>query len=158
MNELEKMNAKQKRSTLLSIVCILSLIGGGFSIISYFFAVSMWNQIPEIMASNPLADQFGFSEMIESYFSPEKKPLFISILVLNVFSVIGVAMIWNLREIGLHFYVAAQIALLIAPMIWIQPFSFPFFDVLISAIFIYLYFREMKKVKQSIDVDNKTEV
>lgn len=158
MSDLSRLSEKPKRTTLLSVLCILSLIGGALSAISYFFVVTAWDQIPEIMASNPFADQFGFNTLMENYFSPEKKPLYISILVLNCFSIIGVSLIWNLREVGLHFYLAAQIFMLIAPMIWIKPFSFPFFDVLITAVFIYLYFNEMKKIKRKAKEDFHTEL
>lgn len=145
---------QKQRTTLLTVLCVLSFIGGGLIILSNFFVLSLWNKIPEIIATNPFAEQFGMNEMIESTFSADKKPMYITMLILNIVSICGVSMIWKLKDLGVHFYIAAQICLLIAPMIWIQPFSFPFFDFIITALFIFLYITELRKIKKTVFIED----
>ncbi|MDD4848438.1 MAG: hypothetical protein PHR53_06730 [Bacteroidales bacterium] len=149
MNNLNTLQSTSKRTTLLTVLCILSFISGGFSILSNFFVVSLWEQIPQIVSMNPLSEQFHLNEMMETTFSNELRPMYITMLILNMVSIIGVSLIWKLKELGKHFYIAAQVCLLIAPMIWIKPFVFPFFDALITIIFIFLYLNEFKKIKNN---------
>jgi hypothetical protein len=51
---------------------------------------------------------------------------------------------WRLKKVGFHFYAAAQIALVLLPMIYIKGFPLPVIDGLMTALFIVLYFKHYK--------------
>ncbi len=59
-------------------------------------------------------------------------------------SVFGAFMMWNFKKLGFHLYTIAQILLVITTQIFIPGLPFPFFEVMISLVFISFYARFLK--------------
>ena len=86
-----------------------------------------------------------YADMPEVSFllSAPREFFFISFL-LSGFSVAGALLMWKLRKAGFHFYTAAQLVFLVLPMIYFGKETNPIFNILTTAIFVYLYARNLK--------------
>lgn len=67
-------------------------------------------------------------------------------LLLSV-SLIGAAQMWKLKKSGFHLYTLSQILLLIVPKFFINNLPFPTLELLISASFVYLYYRNLSYLR-----------
>jgi len=67
--------------------------------------------------------------------------------LLYLLSLSGAVMMWNLRKTGFHFYAVAQILLLIVYELYFTGAPFPLMPLIITIIFILLYFRNLKYLK-----------
>jgi len=68
------------------------------------------------------------------------------ILQALVFSlaIYGTYTMWNLKKLGFHIYVIAQIILLILPQVFLPGLPFPTFELIISTIFVLLYAKNLQ--------------
>jgi len=138
-------NTAPKRSTLLTVFLVLTFIGSGLSFLSnayfsMFFAHAL-----------DMVEYFADDEALGAIF----KPLIPTIVqtgmwgyglttILYLASLIGAFMMWRLNKQGFHFYACAQIIILFVPMI-LGLVSFPsVFATLLTALFIFVYARELK--------------
>jgi hypothetical protein len=127
-----------KRPQILSVLCILSFLGSSMSGFSFFMVYSAYDEVlPQLQE---FAGKFPGMEYILS----APKGLFLTGFILYTFSFFGANLMWRLKKVGFHFYTAAQIALVLLPMIYIKGFPMPVIDGLVSALFIVLYFKHYK--------------
>ncbi len=133
------------RPELLKVLCILTFVGSGFSLLSYvllFFYSDLFMEV----ASN---EQFTFfrteeeRNMIIEIFALPKIYFFLHI-VFYASSVFGAYLMWKLRKTGFHFYAIAQISLIIIYKAFIPTAPFPYLPLFITIIFVLLYFRNLK--------------
>ncbi len=123
------------RPKLLTVLCVLSYIMGGVASLSYFMIFSMYSEIMPQLAE--ASDQFPGFEM----FLGAGRSFFLTGFVLYFISIIGVSLMWRFRKAGFHFYTGAQVMILLMPLFYIQDFLFPFFDGVLTLLFILLYSR-----------------
>lgn len=118
------------RPTFLTILCILTFIGSGWSIYSgisnYYMADTAYGLVNEQFdkVQEQLNDQEGteavgklFQSVSESV-TPEKiKNSGIATSVTSVITLIGAILMWGLRRTGFYVYVVGAVAAIIAPII-----------------------------------------
>ena len=80
-------------------------------------------------------------------FARATKNFFLAGAVLNLFSYIGINLMWRMKKAGFHFYTGAQVLLLLLPMIYIQDYPLPLLDGIITALFIGLYAKHYRIFK-----------
>ena len=131
-------NEQSKRPELLSVLCILTFIGSGLGVISNLFVITSFSSVQELATSGDFI--FPGIEILLSV----NKSYFIIGFVLSAISLYGAYNMWNLKKIGFHIYTIAQILLLIVPSFYFRNNGFPFFAVIISAIFVNLYGKNLK--------------
>lgn len=137
------MNEAKNRPELLTIICILTFIGSGTSLIANGFLYLMFDQVREVIGQQEELSFLG-SE-INLTFLLEIKPVFFLIQAsLYFLSVLGAYQMFQLRKVGFHLYAVSQILLLIIPKIFIPILPFPFFELMVSTVFIFLYYKNLQ--------------
>ena len=122
---------------MLTILCILTFIGSGIGVL-FFFIVSVY------YVTTLEALRLIYSSMPEANFLLEApREFFIISFLLSALSVIGAILMWNLRKLGFHFYTSAQLVHLIIPFIYFGGDTNPMLNILLTALFVYLYARNL---------------
>jgi len=134
---------KTPRPELLKILCILTFIGSGLSMLSNVVLYSVIDQIREVFAENPLYTVFGV-EMNMSIFLNVNASFFLIQAILYSLSITGAWRMWKLNKNGFHIYSVAQILILIVPKLFISDMPFPVMDLLLTGSFIYFYYLNLK--------------
>jgi len=133
------------RNNQLSVLCILSFVGGGLSIFSNLLIWSLFDQVKEYFNNGAMQQIFG--EQIDLSFIVSLNPnFFLWQIILYSISVYGVILMWNTKAYGFHVYSISQIVLLIIPEIFIPNLPFPLFEILLSLVFILLYYKNLKEI------------
>ncbi|HEY9115309.1 MAG TPA: hypothetical protein VIN10_11475 [Bacteroidales bacterium] len=139
----EQPKTKIPRPELLKLLCILTFIGSGLSMLSNVALFSVIDQIREMFAEDPIYMVFGV-EMNMSIFLNVNPWFFMIQAVLYSLSFSGALQMWKLNKIGFHIYSVAQILLLIVPKIFIPDMPFPAIDLILTGSFIYFYYLNVK--------------
>ncbi len=126
---------QSKRPQLLTVLCILSFVGSSLSSFSFLMVYSSYNEMmPQIQE---FSATFPGIELIAN----APRGFFLTGFFLYTFSFFGANLMWRLKKVGFHFYTAAQIAVLLLPLIYIKDYPLPLLDGIFSALFIILYFK-----------------
>ncbi len=148
MDKIENnIQTKKQRPSQLSLLCILSFIGGGLSILSNLIIYSVFDQIKIYFEDGELQNFFG-TEIDMGFLLNINPNFFLLQIVLFSFSVYGVYLMWNIDFKGFHIYSVSQVLLLIVPEIFIPSLPFPFFEIALTVVFILLYFKNLKEVEK----------
>lgn len=125
------MNVQPQRPTFLAVLCILTFIGSGLSIIGALISTILSGVLEAIGANIP-------SEL--SLLIPDTG-LFAGIIVLlaAVASLVGAIKMWKLQKIGFTMYAIAQVVMLIA--------AFGVMSLIFTGLFVGLYFMNLKHMK-----------
>ena len=135
MEQEEKRPAQ--RPTLLTVLCILTFIGSGISTFSFFAVSVMYDLFMQQLA-------VLYANMPEANFLLEApRDFFVVSTILSALSVAGALFMWNLRKIGFHIYTAAQLINLVIPMIYFGGETNPLLNIMVTALFVYLYARNL---------------
>lgn len=135
-----------KRAEQLTILCILTFIGSGMSMFAnglLFLSIEPIKQLIEQQDTYTFLGtemNMGFLLDISPFF------FLFQALTLTV-SIMGAYQMWNLKKVGFHLYTVSQIVLLILPKLYINELPFPTFELIISAIFVYLYSKNLSYLK-----------
>jgi len=135
-----------KRSTLLTVFLVLTFIGSGLlSFLPNTLIALFFEQAKEMF------ENIALDYDMEAAFKPLMNAMentgiwgygFSAILALV--SLVGAVLMWNLNQRGFHLYASANIISLFVPMLF-GIASFPsIFWTLITALFIWVYARELK--------------
>ena len=145
-NNFENDFQKPSRTSTLTTLCVLTFIWSGLSAFSYLMMGMSWDTVIQMVDSGdvPMAEQM--SVMVESM---SKNYMYMSSF-LNFISLVGAILIWNLNKLGFHFYAGAQLFLLLLPIVFFKGMGFPWFDMIISIGFVFLYW---KAIQVSTKVD-----
>ncbi len=138
-------NEVTQRPELLKILCILTFVGSGLSLVSnsiMFLTIDIIRNYYAAGSFDFLAEDLDLSTL-EILISANSS-YFIFQAVLFALSFYGAYLMWNLRKVGFHFYTIAQIVLLILPQVFLPNMPFPTFELLLSVIFITLYAKNLK--------------
>ena len=144
-----------KRSTLLTVLLVLTFIYSGLSFISNSYVSLFTNQVIEFVEY--LADDDAMATVAtvleQSVRTIEKFGSlgYGLVALLYLVSLIGAYLMWKLNKHGFHFYAAAQIVLLLTPMLF-GTAKFPtLFPIMITAFFIFMYARELKVFEKTTE-------
>lgn len=141
-----------KRPTFLTVLCILSFVAAGFSIIGGGLGLAAGAAV-ESGALSDLAAQSGDSdamaqmeaamgEVEEATGGVSLTTLFGVGLVLTLVGLVGVIMMWKLKKTGFYVYTGAQVAGIVAPIA--MGGEFGMMGTLFSVLFIVLYGLNLK--------------
>ena len=104
-----------KRSQFLKVLCILSFIMCGISLLSGFWSIyqstpeAMQKNVEQLRTVNPeMADNLE-NQMIDMQSNPYNKVAPYLSLVYTLLSFLGVMMMWNLVKKGFYIYAIAEI-------------------------------------------------
>lgn len=138
-------SAKISRPEVLKILCILTFIGSGLSILSNIVMFLSIDIIRELYTNG------SFEFMMKSLDGETFEILIMTNRSYFGFQILGLAgaifgayKMWNLKKIGFHIYTISQIILIILTQIFLPDLPFPFFEVMISLVFITIYARSLK--------------
>lgn len=136
-----------ERPKQLTMLCVLSFIGGGASILSNLLIYSLFDQIKEFFKDGSTQMLLG-SEIDMGFILSINPNFFLWQIVLFSFSVFGVILMWKGIMKGFHLYSISQILLLIIPEIYVPSLPFPLFEILLTIVFILLYYKNLKTIEQ----------
>ncbi len=132
-----------KKPDLLKVLLILTFIGSGLTMFSNLIIFGFFDQIKVMFATQGSYSFFGTKMDLTPFFN--LNPAFYLIQgLLSALSFAGAIFMWDLRKIGFHFYALAQISLLIVPKLFIRGLPFPGLELLISFLFVLLYYKFLK--------------
>ena len=160
-----------KRPSGMTFVLILSLINACWKIltelISYFFipiTAKMMESGQLQQSYEPIFTMMKWGkEEIDAFMATLQSAMSVNVnyhlitALLFVGSLVGVIMMFKTNKTGLHVYSISQISMLIAASMYLypkQPQSTFFYDLLLTLMFIflyYLYFKRMEMAKQNFN-------
>jgi hypothetical protein len=103
----------------------------------------MFDHVKEIIGQQEELSFLG-SEINLSFLLEIKPVFFLIQAALYFLSLFGALQMFKLRKVGFHLYAVSQILLLIIPKVFIPVLPFPFFELLVSTVFIFLYYKNLK--------------
>ena len=133
---------KEKRPSLLTLLCILTFIGSGMNafsnVVVFLFYDASMKLTEEVVKTFKIAGMDAFLTA---------KPVYFAVTALiNVLAVTGAIRMWQLRKLGFHIYTVAQILVVIAPMYFFHLPGPDLVGVILSGIFVLLYSSYLKKM------------
>ena len=137
-----EINETKNRPEILTVLCILTFIGSGTSLLANGVLYLMFDQLKELIEQQSVFSLMG-SDVDLSFLLDIKSGFFLAQLLIYALSLYGAVQMFQLRKIGFHLYTIAQIALLIIPKIFVPVLPFPFFELMVSAVFVYLYYKNL---------------
>lgn len=132
----EQKPQEEGRPTFLTVLCILTFIGSGFSALFLLIGLVAAGALSGVLGSIPgLGDMGGFGS-----------GYLVIVLVLALASLYGAIMMWKLKKMGFYLYSGANAIALFIPMIMASG-KFSVFGLIITALFIFLYGLNLKHLK-----------
>ncbi len=139
----------EKHPTGLTVLCILTFIGSGFSIITYLVSFFMYDILPEMMLTmgESLGGTLGETyENAADMFANIPQYSFLVMTIPYLLSIVGSGFMLKMHKLGFHLYVTSQILILGLPML-ISKGGFNTSGLFISLLFISLYAIYLKRMK-----------
>jgi hypothetical protein len=127
---------QQKRTQSLTLTCIFTFIGSGFSAFSFFIIYLIFNNI-EILPID--SNYFVEAQQVKDLIVIAGRNFFLVMLFLCITSLTGALLMWKLKKIGFHVYTIAQLLMLLIPFFMITGYTIPLPNALITAVFIGAY-------------------
>ncbi len=132
-----------KRDKFLTVICILSFIGSGFSI----FGSLLYSLFLDNIINSLLETGIDFYTSVADALLLMPKSYFASELILSVGSLTGVLFMWRLKKIGFHIYTISNLLILGLPLFF-GIGSFNFFSLIFpTGPFIVMYAINLKQMK-----------
>ncbi len=149
MEEVTNNQIQNKRPQLLTVIAILSFIGSGFSFFSYLMMSLYYHEFLSIVEGSlaEMYSQMGINvdtEVIIEFFRKAGRLFFVLNTLAYAGSLFGVYRMWNLNKSGLHYYALSQIVIIILPLIFVSTQLSVFPGMILTAIFILMYYRSFK--------------
>ncbi|MCB5288251.1 MAG: hypothetical protein LHW64_10690 [Candidatus Cloacimonetes bacterium] len=135
MNNLPQ--AKPARPTFLTVLCILTFIWSGLSLVLFLLAALLFGVFAEVLTSVP-----GMGGLISGGVI-----LFVILFVLSLTSLFGAIKMWGLKKLGFYLYTIAQVLMIIVPFIFIPGAEVGVLGIVITAGFILMYGLNLKFMK-----------
>lgn len=130
-----------KRTHLLTVLLVLSFIGGGLGFLSNMAIYLLHDEMLAVLSAQNMQSFMGVDVAQLLSVNPL---LFLSQAIFLALSVVGAIMMWQLNRSGFHVYTISQIVLLILPKLFISGIPFPWFELSLSFLFVYLYAKSLK--------------
>ena len=135
------------RPLQLTVMCILSFVGGGFMLLSNLVYSVSYDLINTMVQNNEIPKTFSsIKENLEITLAAGRG-FFIVGVFLNIASLTGVILMWNLIKKGFHVYTIAQILMIISILYFVKGQGFPTGELLLSAVFVSFYAINLKAMK-----------
>ena len=135
--------AQPKRPNLLTTLCILTFIGSGMQLFSSLVIAGFYDIFVQI--AQEFAEKFKMPGIDQLR---EVKPVFFLVsAILYTGSVAGAILMMRLKKTGFHVYTVSQILLILSPMYFMHQSSPGTLEILLSALFIFLYSLNLKIMK-----------
>ena len=164
----DQLNEKEVRPTFLVVLCVLSFVSIGMSLLSSVFQtfngpltkaemttqnVQMTKLIPQ-MKTAQLDSMVDFIEkmilMTESLNRSFYAGLFVTLLTL-VIGLLGVIKMWKGVKLGFHLYIVYSLLSSAHVYLFVNPAYVPamivYFNLILSILFIFMYSRNLKWMK-----------
>ena len=166
MEEYNTEQIKPKRPKGMTFFLILSLINAIWNIMSSLISYFILPLISKMMESGELEDSYApiFTMMkwgedeIDTFMAALQSALSINtnyhlfMVLLFIGSLVGVIMMFKLDKRGLHVYSISQILMLINASVYLypkQPASTFIYDLLLTLMFIFMYYTFFKRIELS---------
>ena len=144
MEELNNINPDQnKRPQILTVFLIFSLLYGSLSSFSNLVVYGAIDFIRQTFEGKDTVTMMGMDIDLSMFLNIDKN-FFLLQGILYAISFTGAILMWNFRKIGFHLYTLAQIILLIVASVFLKGMPFPWFDILMTAMFVYVYAKNLK--------------
>ncbi len=137
---------QQERPRLLAVICILTFIGSGMTLFSNTMIFTFFDQFKAIFSSQGGLSFLGTKMDVGSLLNINPSFYLLQALF-SASSLAGAILMWNFRKIGFHLYTSAQIFMLIIPKLFLPALPFPVFELSVSALFVYLYYKHLPLMK-----------
>lgn len=139
LSEIKNTN-QRARPELLTVLCVLTFIGSGSSALANGFFFLTIEPVKALIAEQGTFSFMGTDLNLD--FILDINPMFFLLQSITlIVSFIGALQMWNLRKVGFHLYTIAQILLLIFPKVFVPSLPFPFFEMMVTSVFVYLYYK-----------------
>lgn len=130
-----------KRPVLLTVLCILTFISTGFSILGCLVIPAAPDLIMLLVQQNKELTPQEIEQT--SIVINAGWPYYLALLMLTLLSLSGAILMLRLKRNGFHFYTIANILLFFIPIVWLgMPFSL--FAAFFPAMFVGLYAMHLK--------------
>ncbi len=140
---LDNMNAEAgKRPTFLTVICILSFVGIGLSVIGYFAAFALMG-----VAQAAVNTAEGMGATVTDVEGPSMGALWAYIIggfAMVILALIGVIKMWKLQKSGFYMYTIAQVVAIVLGVVASQ---FTVFSAVVPVAFIVMYGLNLKHMK-----------
>ena len=135
----------KERPGLLTVLCILTFIGSGFSLVANFAVFLTFHTWVKAMEE-------GVFDMLDGTLEMEAVEMLLNVnpayflfqAVFFTMSFVGALLMWNLKKAGFHIYTTAQLLLLIIGKVFMPELPFPVIPLLLAATFVLLYARNLR--------------
>ncbi|MDP4281858.1 MAG: hypothetical protein Q8867_06865 [Bacteroidota bacterium] len=139
--EIQPKNGQTRiRPVLLTILCVLTLIGSGFNFVSSLIIASFYPTF--IVLAESVAKSMNLPGM--DVLLSTRPSFYLVTSLFYLMSATGAIQMWKLKKNGFHIYTIAQILLIIAPMYFMRLPIPNVADLLISGTFIFMYSLNLK--------------
>lgn len=152
MEEITNNQKQVQRPRLLTVLAVLSFIGSGLTFFSNIMTVFLYDTITNVNVSELTA---VYSELFDelvlenslAMISEAGRLFFVVGALASAGSLYGVYKMWNLQKEGLHYYAISQLVTLILPLIFVSPQMPVLSSLLLTTLFVLLYFRSFKMME-----------
>ncbi len=141
-DKLPEQHNQEKRPQMLSVLLMFSMVNGLLSSVSNLFLYSVIETVREMFTGKDVMNFMGIEIDLSLFLNTDKK-FFLFQGILYAVSFTGALMMWKYKKTGFHLYTISQILLLIMVTIFLPEMPFPYVDVMITAVFVYVYAKNM---------------
>ncbi|MBO4403304.1 MAG: hypothetical protein J5792_06470 [Bacteroidales bacterium] len=134
----------EERPTFLMVLCILTFIGSGISLISNLVVTATYEMIPDMLASMKDYFEQAGTDIEDAQLLPKTGYLITALL--NAVSIVGAAFMMGMRKLGFHIYTGAQALLLLVPVL-IAHQGLNYAGLFFTVVFVTLYATFLKKMR-----------
>jgi len=127
----------RKKPIFYEAACIFSMVGSSIGFISMLIATVFFRIVTEKIRS------------VTNITSTEKLSQLYFILLMVAFSIslTGAIKLYRMHQAGIYFYLAAQIVILLLPVVWLGSNAFSVTNAIFTVVFsgVYLYYIRLTK-------------
>lgn len=133
------------RRRSLRIILVLSLIGSGFSFISYLMTGAILPFAKTLYESGSMAFPSEMTVFVEEMFETPRSFFFCSALLYGM-SLTGAILMWNMRKSGFHLYTLAQLLILLVTLLFLGKERVALGNILFTLLFITYYYIALRNL------------
>ncbi|MBD5387952.1 hypothetical protein HDR68_00975 [bacterium] len=143
-------NPKTERPSFLSVLCVLSFIGSGCSLLSYLSIGMSFNTLRTLVLESDTYEAYfamapNMRSSMEIMFTLPHWYFFMNGL-LYAASLAGAILMWRLRRVGFHIYTIAQCLLILQGMLLVPGTGVPFGAIIWTGLFVAGYASYLKRM------------
>ena len=143
-------NPKAERPSFLSVLCVLSFIGSGCSLLSYLSIGMSFNTLRTLVLESDTYEAYfamapNMRSSMEIMFSLPHWYFFMNGL-LYAASLAGAILMWRLRRVGFHIYTIAQCLLILQGMLLVSGTGVHFGAIIWTGLFVAGYASYLKRM------------